>query len=164
MTVSQNSWGLVWSVITADMKTEMKAGEGLYTQSSQSPWLQSCNHRSSGSEAPPGREASEPHLGSPALETCTGKRRSSWHQAWSQQGLHLRALEGCGKQTPSWRACVQTHRCWIPVQGSSLTIIWIIQGYSLTDFRSCARVVGIWWNCIWVLSTLVGTTVFCGTE
>lgn len=100
-----------------------------------------------GVRRPPGREASEPHpgLSSPgdlhweeAILMAPGFEASRAY-IWE----HWRAV---GSKLLSWRACVQTHWCWIPVQGSSLTNIWIIQGYSLTDFRS---VVGIWWNCIW---------------
>ena len=124
---------------------------GAHTPCSQSPWLQSCNPQVQWERgAPQRREASEPHpgLSSPgdlhweeAILMAPGFEVSRAY-IWE----HWKAM---GSKLLSRRACVQTHWCWIPVQGSSLTNIWIIQGYSLTDFRSCARVVGIWWNCIW---------------
>lgn len=77
------------------MKTEMRWVGGPHTQSSQSPWLQSCNPQVQWERgAPQGGRRLSPTLGSPALETCTGKRRSSWHQALKPAGLTSESTGG----------------------------------------------------------------------
>ena len=68
----------------------------------------------------------------------------------NQQGLHLRALEGYGKQTPFLKGLCTNSLVLNSSARGSLTNTWITQGYSLTDFRSCVSWVWCFRSWCWV--------------